>query len=103
MKLRRRTATLLSTTRIAVVLAVNVQVQQGRDYRSFTVPLLALTGLCLRVWPFVQTAIERWLELRDLAAATAELINAFGIASVVFWNITAILGKSLAFGMGLRL
>ncbi len=82
-----------------MALAINVQVQQGKELRFFTIPLLSLTGLLFQCWAVSQT-ISGWrLEIGDITAAVVELMGAFGMASMVFWNIFEIISKSLWYGM----
>lgn len=99
MKLRKRRATMLSTTRVTVLLAINVQVQKDKELCLFTIPLLALTGLLFQWWVVNQTITGWWLKIGDTAAAVVELMGAFGMASLVFWNIFEIISKSLWYGM----
>lgn len=82
-----------------MVLAINVQVQQDRELRFFTIPLLTLTGLLFQWWVVSQTITGWRLKISDLAAALVELVEAFGMASLVFWNMFEVIGKSLWYGM----
>jgi hypothetical protein len=82
-----------------MVLAINVQVQQDKELRLITIPLLTLTGLLFQWW-VVNQIITGWrLKIGDIAAAAVELMEAFGMASLVFWNMFEIVGKSLWYGM----
>lgn len=99
MRLRKRSTTMLSATSVAVFLAINIQVQRNQESCLFAIPLLTLTGLLFRCWTLSQTPTRWLLKIGDISAAVVELMGAFGMASMVFWNIFEIISKSLWYGM----
>ena len=99
MKPRKRSVNMLSTTRIAVVLAVNIQMERGGDFYSVPIPLLVITGLFFRLWATAQTITYWWQEMVEIIAVAIDLIDAFEMAAAVFWNIGLIAGKSVWFGI----
>lgn len=94
--------TLMKSTQVAVVLAVNVITRKDGDARLTTLPLIALTPILFWAWATGQWCTRQGEDLSDLAAAMLDLVNALGMAAAPYWWGVCILGKSLAFGMGVR-
>jgi hypothetical protein len=62
-------------------------------------PILPITPLFF----LALSLYQHWLHVCELGAAMLDLAHALTIACVPFWHVACILGKSLAFGLGVRL
>jgi hypothetical protein len=95
MNQHKRSTTMLST-QLAVILALNIQVQNGNEARLLMIPLLVFTGLFYRLWS-AKRVVARW---QFQFAGLARDIE----ASVSFICSVFIIGvKSVAFGVGVAI
>jgi hypothetical protein len=62
-------------------------------------PLLSITSLFF----FVLSLYHHWLSLCELTREIFDLLHALTCAAVPFWYLGVIVGKSLAFGIGIKL
>ena len=62
-------------------------------------PILPITSLFF----LALSLYQRWLDVCELAGAFLDLAHALACAATPFWYVAVILGKSLAYGMGIRL
>ncbi|MBN1220298.1 MAG: hypothetical protein JXM69_15320 [Anaerolineae bacterium] len=99
MKRPKRTTTMLSTAKIAVILAVNIQVQTGQAYHFFPVPLVVMTGLFFRLWNVFQIISRYEWKFYNFMTAILDLLAAFGMAARVFWNVGDIAARSVWYGV----
>jgi hypothetical protein len=62
-------------------------------------PILPITSLFF----LALSLYQHWLGVCELAGAFLDLAHALACAAAPFWYVGIILGKSLAFGMGVKL
>lgn len=95
---------------VAVTLSLTVVTRQGNKTRIAALPLVTLTPILFILWA-LSTVAGKQLALAahclqnayELAAAVVELAQALAMAAVPFWNAGVIIGKALAFGIGIKL
>jgi hypothetical protein len=93
----------LTCTQIAVVLSIDVITRTRTGTRLATPLWVNLTPILFILWAIGQWATRQWLDVGEVSAALFDLAQALAMAAAPFWYVAVILGKSLAFGIGVRI